>query len=265
MGDFTGPIILYDPAIGTSEFFILEYRTASSPNGPGYDANVAQSLFPYCSIVSGSAMVTCPSTAGLLPGQSISGPGIPINATIKSVSSSTTFMMSANATITSFLTLTLGSSGLAIWHVQQDASYNPTSVQNVSGNGLDAAVWNEGRPNLVRGGRILWNSDATTPYLTWINGTPTKTRIHVRPFSPGDGSITVEWLSEENTWVDFRYTGTYEFGIFDAPWKTLDAGINAVSYGGILNFKTGSAAETRTINTPMTLKAYNGPVTIGRN
>jgi M6 family metalloprotease-like protein len=40
-GDPTAPVILYDPAHGTSEFWMLEYRTQTSPYGPGYDANVA--------------------------------------------------------------------------------------------------------------------------------------------------------------------------------------------------------------------------------
>ena len=40
-GDPTAPVILYDPAHGTGEFWILEYRTQTSPYGPGYDANVA--------------------------------------------------------------------------------------------------------------------------------------------------------------------------------------------------------------------------------
>lgn len=35
------PIIYYDPIRGTNEFFIFEYRTASSPNGGGYDTQVA--------------------------------------------------------------------------------------------------------------------------------------------------------------------------------------------------------------------------------
>ena len=35
------PVILYDPQHGINEFFIIEYRTPSSPNGSGYDTNVA--------------------------------------------------------------------------------------------------------------------------------------------------------------------------------------------------------------------------------
>jgi M6 family metalloprotease-like protein len=39
--DPQAPIILYDAARGTSEFFMLEYRTPNSPIGPGYDKDVA--------------------------------------------------------------------------------------------------------------------------------------------------------------------------------------------------------------------------------
>jgi M6 family metalloprotease-like protein len=34
-------VVIYDPARGASEYFILEYRTPNSPNGPGYDRDVA--------------------------------------------------------------------------------------------------------------------------------------------------------------------------------------------------------------------------------
>ncbi len=39
--DPSAPILLYDPTYGSNDFFILEYRTATSPTGPGYDASVA--------------------------------------------------------------------------------------------------------------------------------------------------------------------------------------------------------------------------------
>jgi M6 family metalloprotease-like protein len=43
MLDASAPLILYQPARGIQEFFLLEYRTTNSPNGPGYDANTAGS------------------------------------------------------------------------------------------------------------------------------------------------------------------------------------------------------------------------------
>ena len=41
MLDATAPLILYHPARGTQEYFLLEYRTTNSPVGPRYDTNVA--------------------------------------------------------------------------------------------------------------------------------------------------------------------------------------------------------------------------------
>ncbi len=195
-GSPSAPIILYDPAHGTNEFFILEYRTSTSPAGPGYDGQVADS-------------------------------------------------------------------GLAVWHVQQDSANNAILVPDLAGHGNDVAVWNEGPPAFQRGASTLWHSNAVSPALSWYSG-GTATHFHVRPFNPGDGSITVEWLSALDSWADFNFQGFPESGTFSNPYKTMAAGINGVSYGGNLNIKTGSSSEKPAISKPMTLKAYNGPVTIGR-
>ena len=186
------PIILYDPARGTGEFFMLEYRTETSPNGPGYDASV-------------------------------------------------------------------GGNGLVIWHIQQDANHNPVLLPNRS-----RIVWSEGAPNLARGGSDIWGSGSTSPYLRWLDGTESRTRLHVRPFNTGTGSITVEWWAEEDVWVDFNYFSFLEDGTFIWPFNTLAEGVNAVPYGGAIKFKTGSSAETALISKRMTLQTYNGPVLIGR-
>ncbi len=74
--------------------------------------------------------------------------------------------------------------------------------------------------------------------------------------------MVFEWLTRADTWVDFNYNGT-ELGTFVNPYNTLAEGVSAVSYGGILNFKTGSSRETATITKAMSLKEFNGPVTIG--
>jgi len=187
-------IILYDPAHGTSEFFILEYRTQTSPVGSGYDANVANN-------------------------------------------------------------------GLAVWHIELDANHNAVFVPTLDGRNVEAVVWNEGPPSFQRGTSTLWASNAVSPTVNWLNG-GTSTHLHVRPFNVGDGSITVEWLSAEDTWVDFNW-GSPNSGTFATPYNSLADGVAHVSYGGTLNFKTGSSHETMAITKPMLLKAYNGPVLIG--
>ena len=64
--------------------------------------------------------------------------------------------------------------------------------------------------------------------------------------------------------MDFNYFGFFEFGLFDFPFNTLTEGLNAVSYGGSLNIKSGSTPETAAIAKRMTIQAFGGPVTLGR-
>ena len=66
------------------------------------------------------------------------------------------------------------------------------------------------------------------------------------------------------TWVDFNYTGSTQNGSYDAPFKTLAGGTNAVNAQGAIFIKTaGSTAETMTISKPMTIVAVGGAATIG--
>jgi M6 family metalloprotease-like protein len=209
-GDPTAPVILYDPAHGTSEFWILEYRTQTSPDGPGYDANVVY----------------------------------------------------ANGS---------NPNGLAVWHIQQDGNHNllTTGSNSITG-GAQQTEWNEGPPNLVWGANNLWGSDSITPALTWwngdYNGTSTNssaTHLHVRPFSQGDGSITVEILTAGDVWVDFNYTGSPQNGTFANPYNTLAAAVAAASYGATIHVKSGASFETPTVTKLVTFVGYNGTAAIG--
>ena len=67
-----------------------------------------------------------------------------------------------------------------------------------------------------------------------------------------------------NVWVDFNYVGSFPSGTFATPYPTLAQGTNAVSSGGNIWIRTaGSSVETMTIKKPLTIRAYNGPATIG--
>jgi M6 family metalloprotease-like protein len=180
------PVILYDPARGVGEYFIVEFRNSAPANGGGsYDKDIGW--------IAGN-----PQT-----------------------------------------------SGLAVWHFV--AGGNPT-------------VFSEGSPNLAMGGSTLWTH--MTPFLRWNDGTPITTQINLLSIQPDGGAMVFEWLTRSDTWVDFNYSGS-ELGTFNNPYNTLAEGLSAVSYGGTLNFKIGSSRETATISKPMTLKGYNGLVTIG--
>jgi len=76
---------------------------------------------------------------------------------------------------------------------------------------------------------------------------------------PGFGQANSE------TWVDFNYASTPSMdGTFLFPFNTFGEGLNDVRPGGTLWIKTGTSPETASTAKPMTLRAYNGPVTIGR-
>lgn len=188
MRDPSAPVILFDPEGGTTEFFMLEYRTRSSPAGADYDADVR-------------------------------------------------------------------GDGLVVWRVRQTANHSPETVPSMVGEGEDRAVWNEGPPDFPRGAGGCWGSDTMTPRLQWLDGTQTtRTRLQVRPFSEGDASIRVEWLTEGEIWVDFAYNGS-ELGSFSNPFDTLAEGLIAIPYGGTLNIKAGSTPEAVTIRKRISIQA----------
>ena len=86
----------------------------------------------------------------------------------------------------------------------------------------------------------------------------------MHPFNPGDTEITVEILSEYDTWVNFGYVGP-ESGSFSEPYNTFQEGINAVGWGGNLRIRPGTTPETATnISKRMTITAEGGVVTIGQ-
>jgi subtilase family serine protease len=64
-------------------------------------------------------------------------------------------------------------------------------------------------------------------------------------------------------WVNF-YDSCPGVGSYTSPYCALDTGIGAVSSGGTLCIMgASSTTETRTISSPMTIRAFFGPVTIG--
>jgi hypothetical protein len=197
MTNTDSPLLLFDPAKGTGEFFMLEYRSDLVNGSPSvYDMNLC-------------------------------------------------------------------SNGMAIWFIQQDSNHNPVNHPSPGVN-WNKAFYPLTSPWLTIGGRALWPSGALTPFLNWYDGTSTSVRIQVRPFAAHSNSITVEWLRETSFWVDFNYSGLPQNGAFDTPFPTATDGVSASGWGGTLIFKTGMSAETLTINKRLELRAYNGPVTLGR-
>ena len=76
------------------------------------------------------------------------------------------------------------------------------------------------------------------------------------------------WLLKlQETWVDFSWPGfpiLPETGEFNTPFNTLAEGVSAAPAGSIVRMKTGSRNESIHTGKALYLRAYNGPVTIGR-
>ena len=141
--------------------------------------------------------------------------------------------------------------GLVIWHVGP-----------LPGSGVPVAA--DGLPDLARGSSYPWPSGAVTPRLKWLDGSSSTATVSVWPFSTNDDTITVEWISEGDTWVEFGPARFPELGTFESPFSRLSSGLAAVPYGGTLKFKPGSSGETAKVTKRVRMETFGGPVTIGR-
>ncbi|MBU6302827.1 MAG: sulfatase-like hydrolase/transferase [Verrucomicrobia bacterium] len=87
-----------------------------------------------CTTTAGSSSVTCDSTGGLVTGMSLTGTGLANNATVSSVTNSTTFVMSANpVTPASAFTITASSAALEFNGGTTASSATLTNSVNTSG------------------------------------------------------------------------------------------------------------------------------------
>lgn len=333
----TAPVILYDPVVGPSELFLLEYRSSRGAAGFNYDTNVVgnglalwhvrqdTNHLPLLSpiVAAGEAgWRWCPKCQGLhFIGEYLD----PVYGTCPDGGTHTDagrdersfFNLQVNdpqapgqhgwERCTLCQGLFLGTSGSrcpaggggqhqgapgftysvptspltyswlwcskchSLFLAAEEANSHCPAGGTHSGNlsafiygvsyGHDPVNWNEGPPDFARGSATVWGSNAATPFLRWLDGSQTGARIHIRPFSPEDGSITIEWFWD--SWVDFNFAGS-EDGSFEHPFNTFDEGVNAVLEGATLHIKAGASAEAMTVRKRMTLQAYNGLVTIGR-
>lgn len=93
----------------TTTFVLSQAATGTST---GLTLTAAGVTLTNASTTSGSTTVTCDNTAGLINGMSVTGTGVPNNATVSSVTNGTTLVLSIAATATGSA-LTLSASGAA--------------------------------------------------------------------------------------------------------------------------------------------------------
>lgn len=129
---------------------------------------------------------------------------------------------------------------------------------------------------------ISWKSLGITPqfgvplqarrlHLMWYDTHEQRVMIFGGLFSVGFTHTVLQDLWEARPpgqWVDFSYGGAPalpETGEFHTPFSTLSQAVIAAPPGCTVLLKPGAPGEPITITKPLTLEAYAGPVTLGRN
>lgn len=170
--------------------------------------NIPQYTLTNCSITTGSPTVTVSSTANLLPGMTVSGTGIPADATIVSVVNATTFTLSQNATATSSATTltietrntysggTLLNGGAIILTSNASPSSTPSAPANPYGLGTGPITFNGGSLTLHGHTGVLTTvhgalpNDLIVPAGQTGNLFDTVRGLNTVPYSSLGGSLT---------------------------------------------------------------------------
>jgi hypothetical protein len=108
-------------------------------------------------------------------------------------------------------------------------------------------------------------------HLMWYDTHEQRVMIFGGLFSVGFTHTVLEDLWEAHPpgqWVDFSYGGAPalpETGEFHTPFNTLTEAVAAAPPDCTIILKPGALSEAITVTKPLTLEAYTGPVTVGRN
>ena len=155
-------------------------------------------VFTVAATLNSTATVTVANTSLLAAGQSVTGTGIPANTTIDSVTNTTTFVLSAPATITGASTLTIDnnvdvSGGVVVLHpyvfvygnnglIRNCAAGNPNDWVSADANETNVASTKIVKGLPVRGGSnapsgLFWSLDSLirvsyNPTTITVGGTP---------------------------------------------------------------------------------------------
>lgn len=143
---------------------------------------------------------------------------------------------------------------------QQDSNYPLVKLTDGSGNVTFGHTYNWSRTSVMTGNAVVSTDCNFPPDLS-----PGTYSLQVI----ANGIASTPLAFDAPVWVDFNYTGIFQFGTYDLPYKTMASGTNAVPSGGTIlingNIQPSASAETMTISKPMTIRAANGPSTIGHS
>jgi hypothetical protein len=143
---------------------------------------------------------------------------------------------------------------------QQDSNYPLVKLTDGSGNVTYGRTYNWSRTSVMTGNDVV-STDCSFPR----DLSPGNYSLHV--IANGIASAPLSFYAP--VWVDFNYTGFLQVGTYEFPYPTMAQGTNAVASGGTIfingQIQPSASAETMTISKPMTIRAANGPSTIGHS
>lgn len=219
---------------------IHTYNINHAISATSTDTNTHQIPLSNGTTLSGSRLVTCASTAGLLPGMLISGPGIPLNTTISTVDNVTNITISVNATATaSGLNLTAFTPGYAVSLTSAATTSGSRTVTCASTLGLRAGMSITG--TAMPGGATVSSVDSATSLTISANATSTQSNVTLTAFA--SMQAVTNFITDDDIRVITRHTGldtrvhedgtvndTYEVVLRNAP--TANVTVNVSVPGG---------------------------------
>jgi hypothetical protein len=144
---------------------------------------------------------------------------------------------------------------------QEASNYPIVALKDSLGNVTYARTFNWSSTSVMTGGRLV-TTEATLPASVY----DAQATYSLVVIANGIASHPVTFYGP--VWVDFNYTGIFQFGTYSFPFGALSNGVAAVSSGGTIAFRANVqpsiSHETTTISKPMTLISVGGPATIGQ-
>ena len=206
-------------------------------------------------VTAGSSTLTVATTAGILAGEPVRGVGIPAGTTITSVTSGTTFTLSANSTATSSVSVTgtpsataasmtvTSAAGLGVGHTVSGTYISSQTVTGISGTTLtlstrpysfsrdgtydriegDDAIKITDTTSIVVGMRVFGSFGINTTVKTVTAGVRIKINSNPSPL-PEDGAlVTVYFIPAAPAAATYSFTTNSPYAFRD-PDKALPFG-----------------------------------------
>lgn len=140
---------------------------------------------------------------------------------------------------------------------QQDSNYPLLRFTDGSGNVSYGRTFGWSSTGVQTGGELI---SAEANGSAAFFGSPGTYSVQV--VANGIASSPVSLTTPSWIWVDFNYSGPFQFGTFDFPYSTLPQGVAAVSSGGTIAINASGQPSTGTVTVPYTISTSMNIISI---